>query len=101
MVTWQIQLDNTRRLLSFGFAFNLSHKDQTTRIIIDLKTIEISLKTNTHLRMDNSGEFVNNDLQTHWRERALRPLLQLHTIRNSTDGLKDETGRTLREPEPC
>src|SRR5882724_13631085 len=58
---------------SFGFTFNLSHKDQTARIIIYLdKAIENKFQKRIHtLRMDNGGEFMNNELQTHCRERGI------------------------------
>ena len=58
---------------SFGFAFDLSHKDQTARIIIDLdKVIENKFQKRIHtLRMDNGGKFMNSELQTHCRERGI------------------------------
>src|SRR5882724_5929393 len=58
---------------SFRFAFNLSHKDQTARIIIDLdKAIENKFQKRIHtLRMDNGGKFVNSELQTHCQERGI------------------------------
>ena len=50
----------------FGFAFNLKHKDDTTKAIINLdKVIETKFQKRIHtLRTDNGGEFVNTQLQT-------------------------------------
>ena len=57
----------------FGFAFNLKHKDEVAKAIIDLdKAIETKFQKRVHtLRADNGGEFVNSDLQSHCQERGI------------------------------
>ncbi len=57
----------------FGFAFNLKHKDETTKTIIDLDwAIETKFQKKVHtLRTDNGGEFINGPLQNHCRERGI------------------------------
>jgi len=57
----------------FGFVFNLKHKDDTVKAIVDLdKAIETKFQKRVHtLRTDNGGEFVNTQLQTHCRERGI------------------------------
>jgi len=59
--------------LSFGFVFNLTHKDHTAKIIIDLdKVIENKFQKWVHtLRTDNGGEFINAELQTYCQERGI------------------------------
>src|SRR5882724_2864737 len=59
--------------LSLGFAFNLTHKDQATKIIIRLdKVIENKFQMWVHtLKTDNGGEFINNKLQTYCQERGI------------------------------
>jgi len=58
---------------SFGLTFNLTHKDQTAKIIIRLdKVIENKFQMRVHtLKMDNGGEFINNELQTYCQERGI------------------------------
>jgi len=47
---------------SFGFVFNLKHKDKTAKMIMELdKAIETKFQKRVHtLRTDNGGEFVNH-----------------------------------------
>jgi len=54
----------------FSFGFNLKHKDERVKAIIDLdKAIETKFHKQIHtLWTDNSGEFVNTQLQTHCQE---------------------------------
>jgi len=58
---------------SFGFAFNLTHKDQTAKTLIELdKAIENKFQKRIHtLKSDNGGEFINNELQTYCRDRGI------------------------------
>ena len=57
----------------FGFTFNLKHKDDTTKAIIDLdKAIETKFQKRIHtLRTDNGSKFVNTQLQTHCQNRGI------------------------------
>src|SRR5882672_9602452 len=58
---------------SFGFLFNLTHKDHAVKAIIDLdKAIEIKFQKRVHtLKTDNSGEFINAELQKHCQDRGI------------------------------
>src|SRR6266481_5957855 len=57
----------------FSFSFNLKHKDEAAKAIIDLdRAIETKFQKKLHtLRTDNGGEFVNGPLQSHCRERGI------------------------------
>ena len=57
----------------FGFVFNLKHKDETVKALIDLdKAIETKFRQRVHtLRTDNGGEFLNHELQSHCRDRGI------------------------------
>jgi len=57
----------------FGFVFNLRHKDEAIKAIIDLdKAIEMKFRKRMHtLKSDNGGEFVNNRLQSHCQDRGI------------------------------
>ena len=57
----------------FSFVSNLKHKNDTTKAIIDLdKVIEARFQKCIHtLQMDNGGEFVNTQLQTHYQDRGI------------------------------
>jgi len=58
---------------SFGFMFNLTHKDQTAKTIINLeKSIENKFQKQLHtIKTDNSGEFANHELQTYCQSRGI------------------------------
>jgi len=58
---------------SFGFAFNLIHKNQTAKIIIGLdKVIENKFQKQVHtLKTDNGGKFINDELQAYYQERCI------------------------------
>src|SRR5882724_3717839 len=58
---------------SFGFVFNLTHKDHTVKVLIDLdKAIENKFWKWVHtLKTDNGGEFTNNELQTYCQDRGI------------------------------
>jgi len=58
---------------SFGFVFNLTHKDHTVKALIDLdKAIENKFQKRIHtLRTDNGGEFINNKLQAYCQDRGI------------------------------
>src|SRR5882724_10343738 len=49
----------------FGFMFNLKHKDEAAKSIMDLdKAIEAKFHKRTHtLKTDNGGKFINSTLQ--------------------------------------
>src|SRR5882724_6822585 len=67
---------------SFGFAFNLTTKDQTTKTIMDLdRAIENKFQRRVHtLRTDNGGEFVNNELWTYYKSRGIASITSIaHT----------------------
>jgi len=67
---------------SFGFAFNLTTKDQTTKTIMDLdRAIENKFQRRVHtLRTDNGGEFVNNELRTYYKSRGIASITSIaHT----------------------
>jgi len=57
----------------FGFVFNMCHKDETTRAIIELdKVIEMKFQKRVHtLWTDNGGEFVNQQLQTYCQNHGI------------------------------
>src|SRR6266481_7817573 len=57
----------------FDFLFNLKHKDEATKAIIDLdRAIETKFQKKLHtLWTDNGGEFVNGPLRSHCRERGI------------------------------
>ena len=51
----------------FRFSFNLKHKDEVVKILIDLdNAIETKFQQRVHtLRTDNGSEFINHELQKH------------------------------------
>ena len=57
----------------FGFVFNLKHKDEVVKAIIDLDAaIETKFQKRIHtLRTDNGGEFINSQLQCHCQDRGI------------------------------
>ena len=57
----------------FGFVFNLQHKDETAKTIIDLdKAIETKFQTRVHtLRTDNGSEFLNHQLENYCQDRGI------------------------------
>jgi len=57
----------------FGFMFNLKHKDEAAKSIMDLDTaIEAKFHKRTHtLKTNNGGEFINSTLQKHCQERGI------------------------------
>jgi len=57
----------------FGFIFKLKHKDETSKVIIDLdRAIENKFQRQVHmLKTDNSGEFLNNELHKHTQLRGI------------------------------
>src|SRR5882724_3426180 len=57
----------------FGFVFNLKHKDETAKSIMELdKAIEMKFQKRVHtLRMDNGWEFVNHQLQEYCWDRGI------------------------------
>jgi len=59
--------------LNFGYVFNLTQKDHTAKIIIDLdKVIENKFQKWVHtLRTDNGGKSINAELQTYCQERGI------------------------------
>src|SRR5882724_4593214 len=59
--------------LIFRFTFNLTHKDQTAKVIIGLdKVIENKFQKWVHtLKTDNGSKFINNKLQTYCQERGI------------------------------
>jgi len=89
--------------LIFRFTFNLTHKDQTAKVIIGLdKVIENKFQKWVHtLKTDNGGEFINNELQTYCQREASPLPHQLHTTRNSMVTQKDEIGLTSKVSEQC
>ena len=52
---------------TFGFSFNLKHKDEVAKILIDLdNAIETKFQQRVHtFRTDNGSEFINCELQKH------------------------------------
>ena len=64
---------------NFGFVFNLTHKDHTWKIIINLdKVIEKNLQKRVHtLKTYNSGEFINNELQTYCQDRGITSITSI------------------------
>jgi len=64
---------------SFGFVFNLTHKDHTVKVLIDLdKAIENKFRKRVHtLKTDNGGEFTNNELQTYCRDRGITSIMSV------------------------
>jgi len=58
---------------SFGCTFNLTHKDHTTRTVIDLeKVIENKFQKQIHtLRADSGDKFINNKLQNYCGDRGI------------------------------
>ena len=57
----------------FGFSFNLKHKDEVMKILIDLdNAIETKFQQRVHtFRTDNGGEFINRELQKHCDDRGI------------------------------
>jgi len=57
----------------FGFVFNLCHKDETTKAIIELdRVIETKLQKRVHtLRTDNGREFINHKLQAYYQDHGI------------------------------
>ena len=57
----------------FGFAFNLKHKDEVAKILINLdSTIETKFQKRVHtFKTDNGGEFINHELQKHCENRGI------------------------------
>jgi len=57
----------------FGFIFNLRHKDEMTKTLIELdKVIETKFQKRIHtLRTENGGEFLNQQLQDYCRGRGI------------------------------
>ena len=57
----------------FGFVFNLAHKDETAKVIINLeKSIENKFQKRVHtLKTDNGGEFINHELRSHCQSRGI------------------------------
>ena len=53
--------------LGFVFVFNLKHKDEVAKILIDLdSTIETKFQKRVHtFKTDNGGKFINHKLQKH------------------------------------
>jgi len=58
---------------SFRFVFNLTHKDHTVKVLINLdKAIENKFRKWVHtLKTNNGGEFTNNELQTYCQDRGI------------------------------
>jgi len=58
---------------SFGFVFNLTHKDHTVKVFINLDmAIEKKFQKWVHtLKMDIGGKFTNNELQTYCWDRGI------------------------------
>ena len=57
----------------FEFAFNLKHKDEVAKTLIDLdNAIETKLQERVHtFKTDNGGEFINRELQKHCQDRGI------------------------------
>jgi len=60
-------------LSTFGFAFNLKHKDHAAKALMDLdKPIKKKFQKQVcTLKMDNGGKFINTKLQTYCQERGI------------------------------
>jgi len=57
----------------FGFVFNLAHKDEMAKVIINLeKSIENKFQKRVHtLKTNNRGEFINQELKSHCHSRGI------------------------------
>ena len=87
----------------FGFAFNLKHKDDTTKAIINLdKAIETKFQKRIHtLQMDNGGEFVNTQLQTHCQNRGSSLVTSVAYNPELNGPAERRTILTLKAPGLC
>ena len=82
----------------FGFAFNLKHKDEVTKTLIDLDiAIETKFQKRVHtLRTDNGGEFINHELQNHCLNRGISVLTSV-AYNPELNGRAERRNRTLIE----
>ena len=57
----------------FGFVFNLKHKDEAVKVLIELdKTIETKFQARVHtFRTDNGGEFINNEMDKYCQNSGI------------------------------
>jgi len=57
----------------FGFVFNLTHKDETAKVLINLeRSIENKFQKRVHtLKTDNGGEFINHELRSPCQSRGI------------------------------
>ena len=83
---------------SFGFIFNLMHKDHTGKVIISLdKVIENKFQKQVHtLRTDNGSEFINSELQNYCQDRGITSTMSV-AYNPELNGHAERRNRTLVE----
>jgi len=82
--------------------FNLTHKDQTMKAIMDLdKSIENKFQKWVHTLKPNNGvEFVNHELQSYWQSRGIS-LMMLVAYNPELNSQAERQNRTHMEWGQC
>ena len=85
----------------FAFVFNLKHKDEAVKAMIDLdKAIKTNFQKRVHtLRTNNGGKFINAQLQHHCQDCGISLKTSVTYNPELNGQLNDVTGRMLRVPE--